>query len=341
MNISLYDTLFIVLSAILSFIVTYVSLKLWIKKAKEIGFVGKDMNKPHHVEVAEGGGAWVSLSVSFGLLFFIALNIYFLNKITYGLEIMALALMLMLASFLGFLDDILGWKKGIHPIYRIMLMLPLAIPMVVIKAGYSTMVIPFIGKIDFGILYPLVLVPIGILGAANAFNMIAGYNGLEASMGIQLFFFTSIYAYMKELRPSFEATIIMLGAIIGFLIYNWYPAKIFPGNSFTYGVGAYYASIVVIGNFEKFGIILFSLYFIELLLFIRGLVNGVYKENYGKVLPDGTIDQPYEKIYSLTHLAIRIQKIIRGKATEKGVVITINVMQFIVGIISLFLVQLI
>jgi len=341
LNISLYDLLFITLSAMLSFIITYTSLKLWIKRAIEIGFVGKDMNKPSRVKVAEGGGVWVSLSVAFGLLFYIALNIYLLNRFTNALELMALSLMLILASFLGFLDDILGWKKGLHPIYRILLMVPLAIPMVVIKAGYSTMAIPFIGRVDFGVLYPLVLVPIGILGAANAFNMIAGYNGLEATMGIQLLFFTSIYTYMKGLRPSFEAAIIMLAAIIGFLIYNWYPARIFPGNSFTYGVGAYYASIVVIGNFEKFGVLLFSLYFVELFLFIRGLLNGVYKENYGKVLPDGTLDLPYEKIYSLTHFAIKIQKILRGKATERGVVFVINILQFIIGIISLFLVQLI
>jgi len=341
MNLGLYDVLFIILSCSLSFTITCISLKLWIGRAVEIGFVGEDMNKPSRVKVAEGGGVWVSLSVAFGLLFYIALNIYLLNKFANALELMALSLMLILASFLGFLDDILGWKKGLHPIYRILLMVPLAIPMVVIKAGYSTMAIPFIGRVDFGVLYPLILVPIGILGAANAFNMIAGYNGLEATMGIQLLFFTSIYTYMKELRPSFEAAIIMLAAIIGFLIYNWYPARIFPGNSFTYGVGAYYASLVVIGNFEKFGVLLFSLYFVELLLFMRGLLNGVYKENYGKVLPDGTLDLPYEKIYSLTHLAIKIQKILRGKATEKGVVIVLNILQFMIGIISLFLVHLV
>jgi len=38
------------------------------------------------------------------------------------------------------------------------------------------------GAVDWGIFYPLAIIPIGIVGAANAYNMLAGYNGLEAGM---------------------------------------------------------------------------------------------------------------------------------------------------------------
>lgn len=336
-----YTLFYALLSAIISFLITYTVLPLWIKRAREIGFTGRDMNKPYMIQVAEAGGVWVSISVAFGILFFIALEIYVGGLHKYIVELMALSLLLFLASFLGFLDDIFGWKKGLRAIYRIVLMAPLAIPMMVIKAGYSTMNIPFIGVVDFGLAYPLILVPIGVLGAANAFNMIAGYNGLEASMGLQLMFFTFIYTYTNNVHPSFEASLIMLVAIIAFLTYNWYPAKVFPGNSFTYGLGAYYASLVILGNFEKYGLMLFTLYFIELILFIRGLINGVYKENYAKVRNDGTLEPPYNKIYSVTHLAIKIQLLIRGKATEKGVVITLNIIQFLIGILSLILINII
>lgn len=36
------------------------------------------------------------------------------------------------------------------------------------------------GVVDWGIFYPLAIIPIGIVGAANAYNMLAGYSGLEA-----------------------------------------------------------------------------------------------------------------------------------------------------------------
>lgn len=325
----------IVIGFSVSLLVTLTGVKWWISIGSRIGFKSRDMNKPGEVYVVDAGGVWVGVGASFGILAIIAFHRYIYNEDFHLADYMALSLLLFMASFLGFLDDILGWKKGLRVWQRIVFMAPLALPLVVIKAGVTTMAIPFIGRVDLGLLYPLVLVPIGVLGASNAYNMIAGYNGLEALQGIILFFFTAIYAFAKGIVVALMASLVMLAALLAFLYYNWYPAKVFPGNSMTYGVGAYYASTVILGNFEKFGILLFTLYFIELLLFLRGLKNHVYKENFGKPRPDGTLDEPYEKTYSLTHLAIKIQKKIRGKATEKGVVVTIVLLQVIVGVLAL------
>ncbi len=334
-------TIYLLIAGLIGFISTYYSIKWWIKKAFELGFTGRDMNKYGDIEVAEAGGVWVSTGIAFGLLSFIALNKYLsIKTVSYETELMALALMLFMSSFLGFLDDLLGWKKGLKPIYRVALMAPLSIPMVVIKAGYSKLAIPFIGVVDLGIFYSLILVPIGILGASNAFNMIAGHNGLEASQGILLMFFTAVFSYIYNIHPVFEASIIVLITLFAFLRYNWFPAKVFPGNSFTYGLGAYYASLVILGNFEKYGVMLFTLYFIEFLLFIRGLRHGVYKENFGIPDENNYLKPPYNgKIYSLTHLAILVQLKIRGKASERGVVVFIAFLQILIGILSLILVK--
>lgn len=331
--------LYTLVASVTAFATTCYFVKWWIKRAYELGFVGKDMNKKDERKIPEAGGVWVSVAASFGILLYVALNTYTSKQYPNTKELLALALLLFMASFLGFLDDILGWKKGIKPLYRVIIMAPLAIPLVVIKAGFSTMAIPFLGKIDFGLLYPLVLVPIGILGASNAFNMIAGYNGLEAGQGILLLSFTALYCYMRGIEISISPAVIMIAALLGFLIFNWFPAKVFPGNTLTYGLGAYYASLIIIGNFEKFGILLFTLYFIEFLLFLRGLIHGIYKENFGKIDKDGYLEPPYNRIYSITHLAIIVQKKIRGYATEKGVVAVIMILQIIVGIASFLLVN--
>ncbi|WFO75005.1 glycosyl transferase family 4 [Desulfurococcaceae archaeon MEX13E-LK6-19] len=317
-----------------SFLVTFIGVSWWINVGSKLGFMSRDMNKPGEVYAVNAGGVWVSVGASFGVLTIIAFHRHVFNEDFYLAEYMALSLLLFMASFLGFLDDILGWKKGLRVWQRVIFMAPLALPLVVIKAGVTTVAIPFLGRVDLGLLYPLVLVPIGVLGASNAYNMLAGYNGLEATLGIILFSSAAIYAYMKGITVAVSVSLVMLAALIAFLLYNKYPAKVFPGNSMTYGVGAYYASTVILGNFEKFGVFLFTLYFIEFLLFIRGLKNHVYKENFGKPRPDGTLDEPYDKVYSLTHLAIKIQKKIRGKATEKGVVATISIMQLIVAILA-------
>jgi UDP-N-acetylglucosamine--dolichyl-phosphate N-acetylglucosaminephosphotransferase len=334
------DEAFIAISSLITLASTIFLVSWWIRAGRRVGFYGVDMNKPNKPKVVEAGGVWVSVSASFGLLTYIALRVYSGLGREYLLGLMALSLLLFMSSFLGFLDDVLGWKKGLRPLVRVLAMAPLAISLVVIKAGYSTMALPFIGRVDFGILYPLLLVPIGVLGAANAFNMIAGYNGLEATQGLLLMGFTAAYAYARGIHPSLEASIIMSTGILGFLYYNWYPARTFPGNSFTYGLGAYYASLVVLGNFEKYGLLLFTLYYVEFILFLRGLRDGVYKENYAVPSENGLME-PYDKIYSLTHFAIRLQRRIRGRATEKGVVFIIAGLQIIVGIASLILVRII
>ncbi len=328
------NIVYLTVAMLISFIGAYMLTGWWVKRGREAGFVAKDMNKPEGATAVESGGIWVMVATVFGLLTYIAMKVYLGTGRNYLLELMTLALLLFMTSFIGFLDDILGWKKGLRVSARIISMVPIAIPLVVIKAGHSTMALPFIGIVDFGILYPLLIVPIGILGAANAFNMIAGYNGLEAGQGLLLMFFTMIYTYINNVHPSMEASVIMIPALLAFLSYNWYPAKVFPGNSFTYGMGAYYASLIVLGNFEKFGLLLFTLYFVELILFLRGIRHGVYKENFGIPTRDG-ITLRYDKIYSLTHLAIWIQLRIRGRATEKGVVYIILSLQTIVGILAL------
>jgi len=48
----------------------------------------------------------------------------------------------------------------------------------------------------FGIFYALLIVPIGITGATTTYNMLAGFNGLEAGQGIIILGFLSFIAFM-------------------------------------------------------------------------------------------------------------------------------------------------
>jgi UDP-N-acetylglucosamine--dolichyl-phosphate N-acetylglucosaminephosphotransferase len=66
------------------------------------------------------------------------------------------------------------FEIGLSKLQKPLLMIPAAVPMMVINAGRSTIALPFLGAVDLGLFYPLLLVPIGIVGASNAFNMLAG-----------------------------------------------------------------------------------------------------------------------------------------------------------------------
>jgi len=326
-----------IFTLLFSFLLTYFLVKKWITLGKELGFVGKDLNKYEKPEVTEIGGFFALLSISISILLYVALKVY-LIKTTFNLiQIFVIETVISLSLIIGTLDDVLGWKKGIKHWKRVLLTSTLALPLMVTSSGVSVINIPFVGPVNTGILYPLVIVPIGIIGASNAFNMIAGYNGLEASMGLILFLFLAIKSYLIGQYYISFISLIVISSILAFLIFNRYPAKAFPGNSFTYGIGALYGSLIILGNMEKFGLISYTLYFIELLLFIRGLKDRIYKENFG--IPDehNCLKEPYKKVYSITHLAIKINRKLFGCATEKGVVLTIVVLQAIVSLISFLL----
>ncbi len=329
---------FTLASTVLAFCLTYGLTPYWIRIAIRRGFVGRDMNKVGVVVVAEGGGLWVVIGCTFGLYVLASLHRYLSGEVLYSDDFFALTSLLLLTSLLGFMDDLLGWKKGIPVWERVLFLAPISIPLIVIKAGVSTMSIPFLGVVDFGTAYPLILVPLGVLGSANAFNMIAGYNGLEACMGLTLLTFTAIFSHIKGIPLVFEASVVMAASLLAFIRYNWSPAKVFPGNTLTYAVGAYYASLVILGNMEKFGVMLFTLYFIEFMLFIRGLKDGIYKENFGVPKSDGSLEPPYSKVYSLTHLTIKVLSKLGVKPTELKVTVTLTVMQLFVGILTVILI---
>ena len=328
------EILIAILPLILSFFVSYYLIKKWIPIAHREGYIGKDMNKYNKPEVAEIGGLYAIIGIIFGILLYIGLKVYILKTTEDLVEVFSILTLLSLTTILGLFDDILGWKKGLRPLQKVFLTFILALPLIIISAGNSYVNLPFVGEVNFGILYPLLIVPITIMGTSNAFNMIAGYNGIEGSMSILLIGAVGLESYLTGNYYLAEISLITIFSIIAFLIFNWYPSKVFSGNSFTYGIGSLFGAIVILGNLEKFGLILFILYFVELLLFIRGLLNHIYKENFGIPDENNNLKEPYDKIYSVTHIAIRINRKIFKRATEKMVVYTIILLQIIITIIA-------
>ena len=99
--------------------------------------------------------------------------------------------------------------------------------------------------------------------------------------------------------------LIMVTSLIGFWIYNKNPAKVFPGDSLTWTIGALIVGMAILGNFEKIALFIFTPYIAETVLKSRGKLE---KASFGKPNKDGSLEMPYKKIYGLEHLAIYILK---------------------------------
>jgi len=323
-----------------AFLVTEYFLPFLISRMKKRNIFGVDMNKPSKPKVAEMGGICVWLGFSTGIIASIFVFSYIgwiqidLTLLLAGFSTIAMV------GFLGLIDDIVGWKNGIrqwqHALIPVFAALPLMavnvtnppIPLPFIGFLPAELQIPFIGAVSFGLFYSLILVPIGVTGASNAANMLAGLNGLEAGMGAII---STTFAIIAILQGKIEAAIVavaMLGALIAFLRYNWHPAKVFGGDSLTLMIGASFATAAILGDMEKIGVMLLAIYFLELVLKARFFMQ---KESFGIPQKNGILKAPGYTA-SITHIVMRA-----GKFTEKQVVKIILILQAAICLVVLSL----
>ena len=321
-------------AVIVSFIITLLALPYWIKRAREHNLVSQDVNKLKAKPVADIGGIIVSFGAIIGVLLFIAITV-FIKKGDSMYYLLAAVSSLLIATLIGLVDDILGWKLGIRQYQKTILSVLIALPIVVINAGQSTMNLPFLGLVDFGLLYPLLLIPIGIMGASNGFNMLAGYNGLEAGMGIIILSALGFLAWIVDKYPAMIIAYCFVAALLAFFIFNRYPARVFGGNTLTYSVGAAIAIVAILGDLEKFAVILFIPYFLEFVLKMRGLLQ---KESFAKPLKDGSLTNRYDKWYGIEHIAVSLIKKIKGRAFEYEVVAVILFAELLLALVTVFIV---
>jgi len=324
---------------LLSFFSTFFLTKRWIGSAEDAKLLGKDMNKYEKPLVSRSGGIAVALVICFSLLVYIFLKTFYWETTTHLVEAFAISAIVLLAGFIGFTDDVLGWKQGLTQFEKFLLTIPIALPLMVINAGHSVMEIPFLGRIDFGLVYPLLLVPVGVIGAANGFNLLAGYNGLEAGMGLIIFTTFGVTGLIVERYWISLLAFIVSASLLAFLYFNWYPAKVFPGNSFTYSIGALIAAIAILGDMERLAVWLFLLYFVEGLLYFRARVidRAGDVQAFAKPNEDDSLEMPYEKVYDTTHFAVWFLKRVKEKVYEKDVVRFLLFVQFLIALSGLIL----
>ncbi|WP_422248252.1 MraY family glycosyltransferase [Methanothrix sp.] len=263
------------------------------------------------------GGVCVIFGFVLSMLIYIGLMTFCLHNPDY-VAILGVLCTILSMCIIGMMDDLLGWKKGLRQWQKPIFTLFAALPMMVINAGQSTMNLPIIGVVDWGILFPLLIVPLGIVGASNSYNMVAGYNGLEAGMGIIMLSALGYYAFLTNEKSAMILAICMVGALVAFLYFNWYPARVFPGDTMTYPVGALIACVAILGNMEKIAVAIFLPYAFD---FIIQAAGGFRKEAFARVNEDGSLEKPYKGIYHLTHLAIAVLKRMKQNVYERDVVL--------------------
>jgi UDP-N-acetylglucosamine--dolichyl-phosphate N-acetylglucosaminephosphotransferase len=320
----------------LSFLLTIFVTPKWIKKMEEVGLVGNDMNRPEpRPKVAEPGGIVVIIGATFGILLYISIKTFYLSDPLGVVEIFAMLVTVLLAGMVGFIDDVVkillrkrsaaeSWRH-----WKVLYTVPIAIPLAVVNAGYSSMGLPFYGMVDFGFLFPLIIIPLGIIGATNGFNMMCGHSGLEAGMGVIILSTLGFVAFLSGSAWVAMLSLCIVSSLLAFLWYNKPPSSIFPGDSLTYAVGASIASIAILGNMEKIALVLFIPYMFDALMFVKYIIDRRRDPDVRlpeafatHVHPDGSLEFR-ERLNGFEPFGYHIAKRFKKKVFERDWVLSI------------------
>ncbi len=328
----LLESISVIIAYVISFGVTFFLAPLWIDYARKINLLGRDMHKVEGTMVPEAGGIVIVTALVFSLFYYAGAQVIYWHHERLMTVIMGIIGTLLCVAIIGVMDDFRGWKVGLLQWQKPLLTLPAAIPFMLVTFPRTIIDMPFIGQVHVGVLFTLLFVPLAIVGASNAFNMLAGYNGMETGLGIILLGTLGFLSFMNGEHVGVVLCFIGFSALCAFMIFNWYPARIFPGDTMTYSLGAYIAICAMMGHVEKYALILFIPYYLDFLLPLR---KRMKVEAFARVNSDGSFEPPYHEVYDSTHLAITVLKKIKRKVFERDVVLFILGGELVIGIASI------
>ncbi|MEW5760490.1 MAG: hypothetical protein AB1779_06975 [Candidatus Thermoplasmatota archaeon] len=314
----------LVIAFFTSLFLSLFSLPYIAKTMIKYGVVGEDKNKKGNIILPEMCGVSVVIGFFFSILFFIFLTRFIFHEVLIASRFLLFGLLATMGSALvGSLDDMFDLKKR----YKALLPFLFAIPLGLYIPG-TILSIPFIGDVDFG-LFMFILIPLGVTSAANAVNMLEGFNGLSSGLGALI---VSTLIAISIIRGSIIPLIILLpllGALLPFFFYNRYPATVFPGDIFTLFLGASLAVGAIIGGLKEIGAILLLPMIVEFFLKARGKFKA---QNFGKIDDEGYLHFN-GRIESITHFLMKSRKL-----RERDIVMIIFTIEAIICSFVLLLV---
>lgn len=314
-----HSFLTILLPSAIAFVITFIAVRFLMWYMTECGVTTRDINKAKKPIVPSSLGLATAFGFAVGMLVYIfgsSFNFYVpVASLDY---LFATVLAVLLVSFVGFLDDVnvkakakrttgmVDTRVGLKQWQKPLLTLMGAIPLMAINAGTAVIAIPFVGMVNFGILYPLLIVPLAIIFGANSFNLLGGFNGIQTGMALVATFGMFLYALMSNAYTGLLLSSILLSALLAMFVFDFYPSRMYGGDSFSYFAGTALVAIMVVGNMESFGVIIFIPWIVEFFLHLRRRFDVT---DLGTLQRDGTMKPPYgRRIYSWTHIAMNIRR---------------------------------
>ena len=235
MNIYVDLLIAIVISLATSYLLVFPVMKLAVKW-KMMDY--PELRKIHKEITPRMGGLAIFGGVVAGML-------YVRPDIPYFLPICIGAFIIVLT---GLLDD----RYQIRPIYKLTGQVSAAAVLILSGLKMDVLSIPFLGMITLNEPISILFTFFWIIGITNAINLIDGLDGLAA--GVSTISLISIAVMALAIEPQVAIVylcVVLIGSNIGFLFHNFYPAKIYMGDTGSLFLGYSMAVISMVGLFKN------------------------------------------------------------------------------------------
>ena len=227
-----------------------------------------------------------------GLIFIIPTIITILillitNRIEFTENLFLILFVFVAYAILGFIDDYLIIKRknniGLTEIQKLFGQLIIAVIFffLYMKAGNDTIFdIHTLGiAIDLKWLYGIFILFM-LVASTNAVNLTDGLDGLAGGLSLIAFLAMGLMTWNSTWIAGYTEIavfcFVLVGALMGFLFFNTYPAQVFMGDTGSLALGATLASIAILTNHEITFIIIMGVFIIETLVSIIQVFSIMY-----------------------------------------------------------------
>ena len=264
------------LTLLVSFIIPVIALPLFIKylKKKNMGQKirqeGPDLHQ-HKMGTPTMGGVIVILTLVIIVWFLVPYNKYVLWSLVATVGF----------GLIGLIDDLIKYlkKRSLGLLTRQKLFLQIIFAIIVTycvqqNTDLGTEIwLPFFkNSINLGRMFIPFVVSV-LVSSVNAVNLTDGLDGLAAGLIIIAMLSFALIAYVQNILPMSLFSLIVAFTSFGFLIYNFYPARIFLGDVGSLALGGALASVAIFTRTELFLLIIGGVFAIETLSVILQVVS--------------------------------------------------------------------
>ncbi len=201
------------------------------------------------------------------------------NKIEYTTNLGIVLIVFIGYAIIGFLDDYLSIKRnnneGLTEVQKLLGQVIIALIffyMYVRNGGQTALVVSTLGiHIEMGWVYGLFILFL-LVGASNAVNLTDGLDGLAGGLSAIAFIAFSLISMVVGFEDMGIFTLILSGSLLGFLVFNTHPAKVFMGDTGSLALGGVMATIAVLTHREVTLAVVASVFIVETLSVILQVI---------------------------------------------------------------------